>query len=316
MARVYDILGRDRGLRRDRAHHRRERHRQGARRARRCTTRSRARDRAVRGHQLRGDAGVAARERAVRPRAGRLHRRPGGARRAVRCRRTAARCFLDEIGEHAARRCSRSCCARSRSGRVRPVGRRRGGALRRAHRRRHQPRSRGRGRGAPLPRGPLLPDQRRSTSSCRRCARAATTCCSSRSTSSSSSPRRAEQAGDAASSRAAAEQLLAYAWPGNVRELQNCIERAVALTQLRADRGRRSARDGPRLPAGSHVLVAGDDPPELVSAGGGRAPLHPARARGRRRQQDDWPPRSSGVDRKTLYRKLEEYGAEEGAAGA
>jgi two-component system response regulator HydG len=29
----------------------------------------------------------------------------------------------------------------------------------------------------------------------------------------------------------AAAKLLAYDWPGNVRELQNCIERAVALTQ-------------------------------------------------------------------------------------
>ncbi|HEX7671856.1 MAG TPA: sigma-54 dependent transcriptional regulator, partial [Polyangiaceae bacterium] len=30
----------------------------------------------------------------------------------------------------------------------------------------------------------------------------------------------------------AAEKLLAYDWPGNVRELQNCIERAIALTQF------------------------------------------------------------------------------------
>ncbi len=30
---------------------------------------------------------------------------------------------------------------------------------------------------------------------------------------------------------AALAMLLAYAWPGNVRELENCIERAVALTQ-------------------------------------------------------------------------------------
>ena len=29
----------------------------------------------------------------------------------------------------------------------------------------------------------------------------------------------------------AVEELLAYAWPGNVRELQNCIERAVILTE-------------------------------------------------------------------------------------
>jgi DNA-binding NtrC family response regulator len=32
-------------------------------------------------------------------------------------------------------------------------------------------------------------------------------------------------------SQAAAEELLAYPWPGNVRELQNCIERAVILTE-------------------------------------------------------------------------------------
>ena len=29
----------------------------------------------------------------------------------------------------------------------------------------------------------------------------------------------------------AVEELLAYAWPGNVRELQNCVERAVILTE-------------------------------------------------------------------------------------
>jgi transcriptional regulator with GAF, ATPase, and Fis domain len=29
----------------------------------------------------------------------------------------------------------------------------------------------------------------------------------------------------------AVEELLAYGWPGNVRELQNCIERAVILTE-------------------------------------------------------------------------------------
>jgi len=32
-------------------------------------------------------------------------------------------------------------------------------------------------------------------------------------------------------SPAAAEELSAYPWPGNVRELQNCIERAVILTE-------------------------------------------------------------------------------------
>jgi DNA-binding NtrC family response regulator len=32
-------------------------------------------------------------------------------------------------------------------------------------------------------------------------------------------------------SPAALEQLVSYRWPGNVRELQNCIERAVILTE-------------------------------------------------------------------------------------
>jgi len=31
--------------------------------------------------------------------------------------------------------------------------------------------------------------------------------------------------------QSAIDELLAYAWPGNVRELQNCIERAVILTE-------------------------------------------------------------------------------------
>ena len=31
-------------------------------------------------------------------------------------------------------------------------------------------------------------------------------------------------------SQAALDELRAYAWPGNVRELQNCIERAVILS--------------------------------------------------------------------------------------
>ena len=31
---------------------------------------------------------------------------------------------------------------------------------------------------------------------------------------------------------ATADKLLGYPWPGNVRELQNCIERAVALSQF------------------------------------------------------------------------------------
>src|SRR5262249_52099119 len=61
----------------------------------------------------------------------------------------------------------------------------------------------------------------------------------------------------------AAEKLLAYSWPGNVRELQNCIERAIALTQHE----RIGVEDLPetvRAYKRSHVLIATDDPSELV----------------------------------------------------
>ncbi|MEW6271073.1 MAG: sigma-54 dependent transcriptional regulator, partial [Thermodesulfobacteriota bacterium] len=61
----------------------------------------------------------------------------------------------------------------------------------------------------------------------------------------------------------AAERLLAYAWPGNVRELENCIERAIALAQhdqVLPDDLPEKVRDYRR----SHVLVASDDPAELV----------------------------------------------------
>ena len=43
-------------------------------------------------------------------------------------------------------------------------------------------------------------------------------------------PRSEQEAADAVARRRSSE-LLAYPWPGNVRELQNCIERAVILTE-------------------------------------------------------------------------------------
>ena len=61
----------------------------------------------------------------------------------------------------------------------------------------------------------------------------------------------------------AAERLLSYSWPGNVRELQNAIERAVALAQY----DQVMVDDLPekiRAYRPSHVLIAADDPSELV----------------------------------------------------
>jgi two-component system response regulator HydG len=104
----------------------------------------------------------------------------------------------------------------------------------------------------------------------------------------------------------AAERLLAYAWPGNVRELENCIERAIALAQhdhILPDDLPEKVRAYRR----SHVLVASDDPAELV-------PLEEVERRYILRVMEAVGGNKSqaaqvlGLGRKTLYRKLEAYG--------
>ena len=102
-----------------------------------------------------------------------------------------------------------------------------------------------------------------------------------------------------------AERLLAYAWPGNVRELRNCMERAVALArfeELIVEDLPAQVRDY----RASHVLVAANDPSELV-------PLAEVERRyvervmeavgGNKRQAAQ----ILGLDRTTLYRKLERW---------
>ena len=106
----------------------------------------------------------------------------------------------------------------------------------------------------------------------------------------------------------AAEKLLAYPWPGNVRELQNCIERAVTLARydqvMVDDLAEKISAYHP-----SHVLVASDDPSELV-------PMDEVERRYVLRVMEavggnkTLAARVLGFDRKTLYRKLDRYGAE------
>ena len=109
-------------------------------------------------------------------------------------------------------------------------------------------------------------------------------------------------------SKEVAEKLLSYAWPGNVRELQNSMERAVALTRLEeicVDDLPEKIRDY-RF---SHVVVAGDDPSELV-------PLEEVERRYILRVlaavggNKTAAARVLGLERKTLYRKLERYDAQ------
>jgi two-component system response regulator HydG len=109
-------------------------------------------------------------------------------------------------------------------------------------------------------------------------------------------------------SKTAAEKLLAYPWPGNVRELRNAIERAVALTRF----DHISAEDLPeriRAFEARHVLVAGDDLEELVSLEEveKRYILKVLQAAGGNKSLAA---KQLGVGRRTLYRKLGEYGVE------
>lgn len=107
-------------------------------------------------------------------------------------------------------------------------------------------------------------------------------------------------------SAAVAERLLAYSWPGNVRELQNAMERAVALARFEEV----TVDDLPekiRNYKASHVLLASDNPGELVPMEEveRRYILRVLEAVGGHRGRAA---RVLGLDRKTLYRKLERYG--------
>jgi two-component system response regulator HydG len=104
----------------------------------------------------------------------------------------------------------------------------------------------------------------------------------------------------------AARKLINYAWPGNVRELVNAMERAVAL----AEYNQIPVADLPeKIQAftSAHVLVASNDPSELVSLDEveKRYILRVIDAAGGNRTRAA---EILKVDRKTLYTKLKAYG--------
>ena len=142
--------------------------------AARSTTRSRAQQAGVRRGRLRGAPGDAHRERAVRPREGRVHRRARAADRAASSSPTAARSSSTRSASCRSS-CSRSSCACSRTARVRARRRHADDPGRRARGRGDQPRSRGRGDARRRSARTSTTGSPCSRSSCRRCASAART---------------------------------------------------------------------------------------------------------------------------------------------
>jgi DNA-binding NtrC family response regulator len=104
----------------------------------------------------------------------------------------------------------------------------------------------------------------------------------------------------------AAEKLLAYEWPGNVRELQNCVERGVALTQfeqLNVDDLPEKVRDY----RATQLVLPTENPAELLSLDEleRRYVLRVLRAMNGNKTLTA---QVLGLDRRTLYRRLERYG--------
>lgn len=108
---------------------------------------------------------------------------------------------------------------------------------------------------------------------------------------------------------AVAEKLLNYPWPGNVRELRNVIERAVALT-TQPQIGLNDLPDKVLKHSSKQIVFAGDDPNSLqaLSEIEQRYILHVVEVCRNNRTQAA---QILGMDRKTLYRKLRQYGVEE-----
>ena len=110
----------------------------------------------------------------------------------------------------------------------------------------------------------------------------------------------------------AAEKLIAYSWPGNVRELENCIDGAVAL----ARNNRIELDDLPekvRVFRPEKFVVTANQPEEIVTIDEleRRYILRVLSLVGGNKSRAA---QVLGFDRRTLYRKLERYQQNGGAA--
>jgi DNA-binding NtrC family response regulator len=104
---------------------------------------------------------------------------------------------------------------------------------------------------------------------------------------------------------ATAERLTAYDWPGNVRELENSMQRAVALTRYQEV----AVEDLPekiRTYKSRDIVISGSDPDDFPTLEEleRRYILRVLDAVGGNKSQAA---QILGLDRRTLYRKLERY---------
>ncbi len=108
-----------------------------------------------------------------------------------------------------------------------------------------------------------------------------------------------------------ASMLISYEWPGNVRELENCIERAVALARF----DQVSGEDLPekiRVYQPKRFVLSADTESEVLSLDEleRRYILRALKVLGGNRSRAAT---LLGLDRRTLYRRLEKYEAEGGS---
>ncbi len=112
----------------------------------------------------------------------------------------------------------------------------------------------------------------------------------------------------------AAAKLLHYDWPGNVRELQNVMERAVTLTRFDSIT-LEDLPDRVREHESANLVVDSDDPDHLPTLDQLER-RYVARVLKAVAGNKTQAARVLGVDRRTLYRKLERYDKDdEEAAG-
>ncbi len=104
-------------------------------------------------------------------------------------------------------------------------------------------------------------------------------------------------------SKAVMQRLMSYDWPGNIRELRNVIERGIIL----CENGLITPKSLPHNLSDQSSQSPGDEPPLLLSLVEKRHILRVLEmAAGNRSQAADM----LGISRKTIYRKLKEFGLE------